>query len=140
MVIAQQLFGLKYREAMTLRRSMLLYDNVRILRKYAFNRKYRFIPIERDQQKTWVAAFQDWEQMLKNIPNQKLIKRIQKNYQSIASPNLEYFRYQYARNRYCALCNTTTKHDVERHAMQKLRSELGLCDNRQLKLMLSCLK
>ena len=138
---AQQLFGLKYREVITLRRSMLLYGNVNILRKYAFNGKDRFIPIETEQQKNWVIEFHNQlDPQLDNVPSQRLIRQVRESYKLIALPDLDYFRYQYTKTRYQYLCNSITASNVERHALKQLRSELGLSHNGYVRKMLSYLK
>ena len=135
----QILFGLKYREVITLCQGMLFNDGLRLLRAHTFNHCDRFIPVVCTEQSQWILDFKaHWQYQLQLLPYHILIKRVKGEYQRIGLPNVDYFRYQYAIWRYNALLDQPKM--SKRAAMCIVRKELGVSRNEQVRAMLTCLK
>lgn len=133
----QRYFGLKKQEAIRAESFMLTAEALFLSRSAAYNSKNRVIPIEEPAQKALFAKFQNegftrFITPVYDTARLSILHRIELSKAGIVHD--DYFRHQYAVNRYQALCQNQDK----TMAFRQLRHEMGYQRNDALKELLVC--
>lgn len=133
----QRYFGLKKQEAIRVESFMLTADTICLSRSAAYNSKNRVIPIETLEQKNLFTQLQSenftrFVTPVYDVTRLSMLHKIQLSQAGIVHD--DYFRQQYAVNRYQNLLQTQDKATTFR----QLRSEMGYQRNDSLKEMLAC--
>lgn len=132
----QRNFGLKLTEALKIEPYMFDQQGLWLARIAAYNNKNRFIPYWHEEQRLFIDSFLSKANLL--IDDKILISMQYKLFlKQMGILNKEYYRYQYIKHRYQdLLINDDLNHQ---NILKRLRGELGYCENKQIKAILTCL-